>query len=302
MRRGCRAGSSWRCSRDCRSPDVAAWISHSLEFFKRLRGIQRGGRSLPSRKASHSRTSPSERSIPSRRRSTRSSLVSRSRPSGAPLEVLTERRTARIPTMKVSTELITEAKPAISAATRMSLSAPSALKIDEPDPPIPVKRKPHGPEGISKVPVKRRRRHRHRRSAEHESGARFTGFAREAEQDDVGRRRCPGEHPVAVHLVLQPAIDEGPFPVVSVADRAKLHPEMLGHDPGADLIQGVMPRQGSEMSARSVPPEDSHVVEPEQSCSCPLKACKVQLEHLIGGQNPMLVQVDTDELISFRSG
>jgi len=55
------------------------------------------------------------------------------------------------------------------------------------------------------VPVKRGRCHRHRRSAEHETGARFASFAREAEQDDVGSRRSPGEDPVAVHLVLKPA-------------------------------------------------------------------------------------------------
>jgi len=33
-----------------------------------------------------------------------------------------------------------------------------------------------------------------------------------------------------------------------------------------------------------------------------LKACKVQLEELIGGKDSMLVKVDTDELISFRKG
>ncbi len=35
--------------------------------------------------------------------------------------------------------------------------------------------------------------------------ARFASFAREAEQDDIGRRRSPGEDPVALHFVLEPA-------------------------------------------------------------------------------------------------
>jgi hypothetical protein len=76
---------------------------------------------------------------------------------------------------------------------------------------------------------------------------------------------------------------------------------MLAHDPGTDLVQGVVPGKRPEMSTGPVPPEDSHVVELEQSCSCPLKACEVQLEQLIGGEDPMLVKVDTDELISLRS-
>jgi hypothetical protein len=98
------------------------------------------------------------------------------------------------------------------------------------------------------------------------------------------------------------AVDEGPFPVLAVADLPKLDPEMLGYDPGADLVEGVVPGKRPEMSARPVSPEDSHVVELEQSCSCPLKACEVQLKQLIGGEDAMLIQVDTDELISFRSG
>ena len=88
---------------------------------ERPRGDQSGGRSLPSRKASHSRTSPIDPSIPSRRLSSRSSRASRTRPSGSPLEVLTERRIERMPTVKVSTEPMTEEKAAITAAARTSL-------------------------------------------------------------------------------------------------------------------------------------------------------------------------------------
>jgi hypothetical protein len=76
---------------------------------------------------------------------------------------------------------------------------------------------------------------------------------------------------------------------------------VLGHDPSADLVKRVVPRKRPKLSAGSVPPEDSHVVELEQPCSCPLKACKVELAKLIGGEDTMLIQVDTDELISFRS-
>ncbi len=76
---------------------------------------------------------------------------------------------------------------------------------------------------------------------------------------------------------------------------------MLGNDPGADLIQRVVPGKRPKRSAGPVPPQDPHVVEPQESCSCPLKACKVKLEQLIGGEDPMLMQVDTDELISFGS-
>jgi transposase InsO family protein len=91
-------------------------VLRSSGLQERLRGVQKGGRSLPSRKASHSRTSPIDPSIPSRRRSSRSSLASRTRPSGFPLEVLTERRSERIPTMKVRREPITDTKAAITAA------------------------------------------------------------------------------------------------------------------------------------------------------------------------------------------
>jgi hypothetical protein len=42
-----------------------------------------------------------------------------------------------------------------------------------------------------------------------------------------------------------------------------LDPGLLGHDPRADLVQHVKPREGPEMGTRAVPPEDANLVQLE---------------------------------------
>jgi hypothetical protein len=83
------------------------------------------------------------------------------------VDVPTERRTERKPTMNVSTEPVTEVTAAIRAAASTSLIAPP--KIQKTDPPVAVEWKPDGPEGIGEMSVEGRRRDRHRRSAEHDT-------------------------------------------------------------------------------------------------------------------------------------
>jgi hypothetical protein len=43
-------------------------------------------------------------------------------------------------------------------------------------------------------------------------------------------------------------------------------------------------------------------MELEQPSSCSLDAGEVNLEELIGGEDPMLVEIETDELIPLRGG
>ena len=42
-------------------------------------------------------------------------------------------------------------------------------------------------------------------------------------------------------------------------------------------------------------------MELEQPCSCALNACEVKLAKVIGGEDPMFIEVDKHELISFGS-
>jgi hypothetical protein len=105
--------------------------------------------------------------------------------------------------MNVSTEPVTEVRAAIRAAASTSLIAPP--KIQKTDPTVAVEWKPDGPEGIGEMSIEGRRRDRHRRSAEHDTGARFASRTRETEQHDVGCGRCSGEDLVALHLLLEPA-------------------------------------------------------------------------------------------------
>jgi hypothetical protein len=43
-------------------------------------------------------------------------------------------------------------------------------------------------------------------------------------------------------------------------------------------------------------------LELEQPSSCSLDAREVKLEELIGGEDPMLMEIETDELIAMRGG
>src|SRR6266508_5738100 len=81
---------------------------------------------------------------------------------------------------------------------------PPVPKVDDADPSVCIKWKPDGPEWIGEMTVECGRRDRHRRSAEHGPGVRFTSFAREAEQNDIWGGRRPGEDAVALHLVFEP--------------------------------------------------------------------------------------------------
>ena len=53
------------------------------------------------------------------------------------------------------------------------------------------------------------------------------------------------------------------------------------------------------MCSWPVPPQHAQLVEPRQPCTCSLDALEVKFEQLIGGKDPVLVKVKTDELISF---
>jgi hypothetical protein len=50
---------------------------------------------------------------------------------------------------------------------------------------------------------------------------------------------------------------------------------------------------------RTGAPDHPQVVELSKPSSCSLDAWEVELVELLGGENPMLVKVKTDELISF---
>jgi hypothetical protein len=49
-------------------------------------------------------------------------------------------------------------------------------------------------------------------------------------------------------------------------------------------------------------PDHAQLVQLSKPSSCSLDAWEVKLIHLLGGENPMLMKVKTDELISFGDG
>jgi hypothetical protein len=93
-------------------------------------------------------------------------------------------------------------------------------------------------------------------------------------------------------------VDECALAVVPVADLARVNPEVLGHDPGPDLVQDVVPGKGTDLRVGTRPPEDAELMELEQPGPGPLDAGEVELVQLLGGKDPVFVKVDADELIS----
>ncbi len=56
------------------------------------------------------------------------------------------------------------------------------------------------------------------------------------------------------------------------------------------------------LRVRTGPPQDSQLEEEKEPGSCSLDAREMKLIHLLGGENPMLVKVHADELISLGDG
>jgi hypothetical protein len=94
-------------------------------------------------------------------------------------------------------------------------------------------------------------------------------------------------------------VDQRPLLVAVVADLALIDAEMLGNDHCAELVQDVVPGKRAQMRTRAGAPDHPKLVEPTKASSCSLDALEVELVQLFGGKDPMLVKIQTDELISF---
>jgi hypothetical protein len=94
-------------------------------------------------------------------------------------------------------------------------------------------------------------------------------------------------------------VDE-PSPTVGpVAKLALIDAEVLGNNQCAHLVQDVVPGKRPEPCVGSGAPDHPQLVQLSKSSSCSLDAREVELIQLLGGENPMLVKVKEDELISF---
>src|SRR6266508_996154 len=95
----------------------------------------------------------------------------------------------------------------------------------------------------------------------------------------------PGEEAVGFSRVPEPlAVDQRALPVVPAADIVLIDAEVLGNDHRAHLVQNVVPREGTQMSTGTVPPDHPHLVELGKASSCSLDAGAVELEQLIDGR------------------
>jgi hypothetical protein len=97
----------------------------------------------------------------------------------------------------------------------------------------------------------------------------------------------------------QGAVDDRALAVASVTDLARIDVEEGGGDPGADLIQDVVPGERPVLDVGTDPPEHTELAEMHEPGPGTLDAREVKLIDLLGGEDPMLVEIDADELISF---
>jgi hypothetical protein len=94
-------------------------------------------------------------------------------------------------------------------------------------------------------------------------------------------------------------VDQRPLLVAAVADLVLIDAEVLGNDQRTHIVQDVVPGKRAHVSTRAGAPEHLQLAEPRKPGSCSLDALEVKLVELFGGKDPMLVKIQTDELISF---